>query len=403
MASIYLSYRPGDNDAVAGRLYDQLVERFGKDAVIWRAPGAPSAGRGGVEAGLRDAAVVVALVGPRWLRGEPGGPPPLTLPDDPVRVELEAALRRRLPVIMALTTGGAPPPAPYLPPALRLLGALAPVPLRDDPDFRRDLARLSQGLEQYVAPLTAARGVRGISTPAFALLGATALLVVSLSLAAVVFAAKSGFGPFGSHNITTTPTATLRVVRTPTLVTTVNDPLTAVIDYGGNNSSWRSDVYGYCGFAHGGYQIVGDAKPDYFRICPGPDVTLASDERITISTRLTTLSDPNAYYGVYIRASDDTGATGYEFLISASGSWRLVALSASSETIARGASSAIHTGSGAVNTLAMNAYGPNITLYVNGVKIGGAVNSDYSSGFCGLVVEHGVTVVYTRLIIQRYE
>jgi hypothetical protein len=39
MASIYLSYRPGDNDAVAGRLYDQLVERFGKDAVIWRAPG----------------------------------------------------------------------------------------------------------------------------------------------------------------------------------------------------------------------------------------------------------------------------------------------------------------------------------------------------------------------------
>jgi hypothetical protein len=346
--------------------------------------------------------VVVTLVGPRWLRGAPGGPPPLTLPDDPVRVELEAALRRRLPVIMALMTGGAPPPAPYLPPALRPLGALAPVPLRDDPDFRRDLARLSQGLEQYVAPLAAARGVRGISTSGFALLGATALLVVSLSLAAVVFAAKSGFDPFGSHAIAT-PTATLNVVRTPTLVTTVNDPLTAVIDYGGNDSSWRSDVYGYCGFAHGGYQVVGDAKPDYFRICPGPDVTLASDERIAISTRLTTVSDPNAYYGLYIRASDDTGATGYEFIVSASGSWRLVAVSASSIIIAHGNSGVIHTGSGAINTLAMNAYGPNITLYINGVKIGAAVNSDYSSGFCGLVVEHGVTVVYTRLIIQRYE
>jgi hypothetical protein len=404
MASIYLSYRSGDQDAIAGRLHDQLVERFGRDAVVWRAPGSPPAERAAIEDSLRDTVVVVALVGPRWLRGSTQGtPPPLTRPDDPVRLELEAALKRQFPIVMALGPGGAPPPPPYLPPTLRPLAALEPLPLRDDPDFSRDVARLMEGLGTYIAPLAVARATRGISISAFALLGAVALLVIALSLAGVVVAARSGFGPFGAHSIPTTPTPTLVLTRTPTLVTTVNDPLTAVVDYGGADSVWVSDVYGYCGFVHGGYQVVGDAKPGYYRICPGPAITEASDERVTITTRLTAESDPNAFYGFYIRASDRTASDGYIFIITPAGHWSLIANSANPTSLIHGVSSAIHTGRGAVNTLALDAYGPTLTVLINGVKVGQVMNSDYTVGLTGLVVEHGATVVYTNLIVQRYE
>ena len=106
MASIYLSYRPGDDDAVAGRLYDALVERFGSDAVLWRET-APA----DTAPGLRDAVVVVALIGPRWLHGAGGSAndAPLTSPADPVRLELEAAAGRQLPIIPVLAPGAALP------------------------------------------------------------------------------------------------------------------------------------------------------------------------------------------------------------------------------------------------------------------------------------------------------
>jgi len=409
MASIYLSYRPSDLDAIAGRLHDQLVERFGQDAVVWRDPGTGNTSAPGPDL-LRDVEAVIVLVGPRWLHaGADGGEPPLMRSNDPVRLDLEAALRRKLPIFLALTSGAAAPQAPYLPPSLQRLAVLSPVTLRNDPDFRRDAARLMELLGNYVAPLAAARSAQRMSRPTFAFIGALAVLVVALSLAAVVYAERAGLGSISRTSTLKTPTPTLVVPHTPTLVPEYNDPLTSNVSYGGGEGIFESNGLGSgsCKFVPGmGFQVTGDSQPNFSRICSGSSITQASDERVGITTKLTGDTNPYALYVFYLRAANTNGSGGYTFLITPVGVWFLIennsSLTSSQAILADGKSSAIHTGLGAVNTLTFDAYGPTLTIWVNGVKLKQVTNSDYTTGLDGLTVEHGATVVYTNLVILIY-
>lgn len=401
MASIYLSYRPGDLDAIAGRLHDQLVERFGQEAVVWRDPGAGDTSAPGPDL-LRDLEVVVVLVGPRWLNaGAEGGESSIIRSNDPVRLDLETALRRKLPIFLVLTSRATPLQAPYLPPSLQPLSALSPVILRNDPDFRRDAARLMELLGKYVAPL-AARSAPRMSRPTFAFIGALAVLVVALSLAAVVYAERAGLGSISTTNILKTPTPTLVIPHTPTLETEFKDPLTSNVNYGGEGI-WQSNVVGSCHFVPGGYEVVGDKKPNFSSICSGSSITQASDERVSITTHLTLDTNPDALYGFYLRAADTTGAGGYTFYVTPVGVWFLIENNASQTILAEGKASAIHTGLGAVNTLKFDANGPTLTIWVNDVKLKQVTNSDYTTGLDGLTVEHGAKVVYTNLLIQVYQ
>ena len=62
---------------------------------------------------------LIAIVGPRWIDAGKGPGQGLHLETDFVRIEVEAALKRKIPVIPALV-GGAPMPRPdELPEALR--------------------------------------------------------------------------------------------------------------------------------------------------------------------------------------------------------------------------------------------------------------------------------------------
>ena len=403
MASIYLSYRPGDLDAIAGRLHDQLVEHFGQEAVVWRDPGAEDLSAPGRDL-LRDVEVVVALVGPHWLTaGAEGLESHLMRFNDPVRLDLETALRRKLPIFLALTSGAMLPQAPYLPPSLQPLAVLSPVTLRNDPDFRRDATRLMELLGKYVAPLGAARSAQRISRPAFAFIGALAVLVVALSLAAVVYAERAGLGSISTTSIVKTPTPSVVVTPSPSLVPEFQDPLTSDLLYGGEGI-FQSNLYNTCSFVPGlGFQVVGDSKPNYSRICTGSSITQASNERVTITMNLTHDTNPDALYGFYLRAADTNGSGGYTFCITPEGKWFLIENPPSQSALASGKSSAIHTGQGAVNTLTFDAYGPTLTIWVNGVKLKQVTNSDYMIGLDGLAVEHGATVLYTNLMIEVYQ
>jgi hypothetical protein len=66
---IYISYRRGDSAAYAGRLFDALVAEFGSDRVIFDVDSI-SAGqdfREAIDAAVRSAAVVLVLIGQKWL------------------------------------------------------------------------------------------------------------------------------------------------------------------------------------------------------------------------------------------------------------------------------------------------------------------------------------------------
>jgi hypothetical protein len=402
MASIYLSYRPSDL-AIAGRLHDQLVERFGQDAVLWRDPGAGDASAL-IPDLLRDVDVVVALVGPRWLKaGAEGGESPLMRSNDPVRLDLETALRRKLPIFLTLTSMATLPQAPYLPPSLWPLAAMSPITLRNDPDYRRDAARLIELLGNYVVPLAAVRSAPRMSRPTFAFVGALAVLVVALSLAALVYAERAGLGSISKTSTLKTPTPTLVIPHTPTLKTQFEDPLTSDRSYGGEGIL-QSNVLGSCTYVPGlGFEVKGDSKPNYSRICTGSSLTQAGDERVSITTNLTHDTNPEALYGFYLRAADSNGAGGYTFYITPIGVWYLLENNTAQTVLARGKASAIHTGQGAVNTLKFDAYGPTLTIWVNTVKLTRVTNGDYTAGLDGLAVEHGAIVVYTNLLIQIYQ
>jgi hypothetical protein len=120
----------------------------------------------------------------------PGGDAPSRLDDseDYVRVEIEAALKRGIPVVPVLVQGTAMPTRKRLPESLREFAFRNAAQVRPDPDFHNDMDRLLDGLRQQThlqdAPRAwRARGQRMVAAPARAL--ALALIVLELLQVAV--------------------------------------------------------------------------------------------------------------------------------------------------------------------------------------------------------------------------
>jgi TIR domain len=154
MIRIFLSYRRADTADVAGRLYDNLRMKLGDDLVFrdvydidvgidWHVH---------IDNALRSSDAVLAIIGPTWLTATDGkGRRRLDNTEDPVRKELDLALRLVIPIIPVLV-GNARMPAPDdLPDPLKSLSRLNAAPLRDT-DFQHDFDRLSQAIKKYAHP-----------------------------------------------------------------------------------------------------------------------------------------------------------------------------------------------------------------------------------------------------------
>jgi class 3 adenylate cyclase len=107
---IFLSYRREDSAAYAGRLYDDLVGRFGYDNVFIDInsiePGVDFAEA--VETTVAKCDTVLVLIGPRWLSASAGdGTRRIESSDDFVRLEIERALSSGTPRIIPVLVGGA--------------------------------------------------------------------------------------------------------------------------------------------------------------------------------------------------------------------------------------------------------------------------------------------------------
>jgi hypothetical protein len=133
---VFLCYRRGDKEAGVGRLYDRLVNRFGKnrvfrdiDAVL---PAADFVAE--IDRALSRAGVLIAIIGPRWLTlTDERGRPRIEDPADYVRFELEKALASPTCHVLPVLRGGAGMPAPEeLPESLRRLSHLQAIEIDDD-------------------------------------------------------------------------------------------------------------------------------------------------------------------------------------------------------------------------------------------------------------------------------
>jgi hypothetical protein len=151
---IFISYRREDSAGDAGRLADHLRQRFGAAQVFLDIetidPGTDFVRA--LHAALGETAVVLVVIGPRWttLQGASGSRR-LDDPDDFVRLEVETALRRDVPVVPVLVQGATLPRKEDLPPSLASLTTRQVASL-DHAEFHDDAQRLCDRLARWIEP-----------------------------------------------------------------------------------------------------------------------------------------------------------------------------------------------------------------------------------------------------------
>src|SRR5512147_2143033 len=103
MPKIFLSYRREDSAGVAGRIYDRLRVHFKPNSVFFDVDALPLGMdfQEYIESVLSRCDVFLAVIGPHWA-GESDIGRRIDNPEDWVRIEIEAALKQRLPLIPVL-------------------------------------------------------------------------------------------------------------------------------------------------------------------------------------------------------------------------------------------------------------------------------------------------------------
>jgi TPR repeat protein len=143
------------------------VARYGRDAIFRDIDNIPIGVdfRGHVDQVLGASDVVLAVVGPQW-RGSPAAPERIDDEADPVRVEIEAALRKGAPLIPVLVLGAQMPSATQLPESLKDFAFRNAVRLDAGQDFDVHMARLTRAMDRVLGVPAAAAGGSAAARPA---------------------------------------------------------------------------------------------------------------------------------------------------------------------------------------------------------------------------------------------
>lgn len=151
-SKIFISYRRSDSADISGRIYDRLIPKFGREAVFKDVDSIPLGldFKEYLDKQVGECNVLLAVIGDRWLEAkDASGKSRLDDPSDFVRIEIESALARGIPVIPLLVREAKMPREDQLPPGLQKLVYRNGIPIRPDPDFHRDMDRLISALEKY--------------------------------------------------------------------------------------------------------------------------------------------------------------------------------------------------------------------------------------------------------------
>jgi WD40 repeat protein len=155
MPKITISYRRADSEAMTGRICDRLVAHYGKQAVFRDIDDIPAGidFRHHINEILLKTNVLLAIVGPEWLGATCGGLDRINEESDPVRVEVETALRRRVPIIPVLIGDTRMPSSEQLPPSLKDFAFRNAVKVDTGRDFDYHIERLIKSIDG-IAPQT---------------------------------------------------------------------------------------------------------------------------------------------------------------------------------------------------------------------------------------------------------
>ncbi|MBI1281912.1 MAG: TIR domain-containing protein [Anaerolineaceae bacterium] len=222
MPEIFISYRRADSRATAERIYDRLVQQFGRDSVFKDVneirPGDSFADV--LKDSLANCDILLVIIGKVWLDiRDSSGSRRLDDANDFVRLEVQTGLNRSdIRVIPLLVDGASLPERSALPAALQKLVDRQTIQIRFDPDFHRDMDDLIAAIQ----PPRNSRNTRRL------VLSALFGLLLIMGLAWVAFKGISGnetpLSPTEAASATVkvavNPTSKPTEIQTPTLLAT---------------------------------------------------------------------------------------------------------------------------------------------------------------------------------------
>jgi hypothetical protein len=151
---IFISYRRDDSSALAQRVYERLNRHFASDQVLREVDDLKYGGEvnplRAIEKRLRSCDLLIVVIGKRWLiSSDHGGRRRIDNPKDFVRMEIETALRRNIPLIPVLTEDASMPEPRLLPGELKSLVRRDAFLIRND-HFKLDSAYLMLAVESVL-------------------------------------------------------------------------------------------------------------------------------------------------------------------------------------------------------------------------------------------------------------
>src|SRR5215813_1015206 len=141
MAKVFLSYRREDAAYQATSIYEKLCQHFGETNVFMDVDGihAGQDFRRIIQTAVQECDVLLAMIGEQWLNMvDEDGRRKIENSTDFVRIEIETALARNVPVVPLLVGRATMPQSEDLPPSLRDLSFRQAVRVRAGRDFKRD-------------------------------------------------------------------------------------------------------------------------------------------------------------------------------------------------------------------------------------------------------------------------
>jgi formylglycine-generating enzyme required for sulfatase activity len=149
---IAISYRREDSLPITGRLYDHLQAKFGRHNVFMDFDSIPPGVdfREKIKETIERSSLVIAVIGPRWIGEQSDGSRRIDDPVDVVRLELEHAASRGIPIVPLLVNNTAMPRPEALPSTLQWLAFRNALPLDTGIDFHNHTDRLIHGITDLV-------------------------------------------------------------------------------------------------------------------------------------------------------------------------------------------------------------------------------------------------------------
>jgi uncharacterized protein YecT (DUF1311 family) len=186
MAKIAISYRRSDSQDITGRIFDRLVQHFGKDTVFRDIdsiqPGIDF--RTQIADALRTTDALLVVVGSAWFGQGKDKASRIDNEADPVRIEVETALKRDIPIIPILVGGTRMPEPNELPQSLRDFAYRHAVSVDGGRDFDHHMEGLVRSLDRmlHVSQGGKAGATRTALSPAlYAIVGGLAVAAVALA------------------------------------------------------------------------------------------------------------------------------------------------------------------------------------------------------------------------------